>query len=85
MIEGKKLGRILNLFIDEHRNKKDLHVCICFRNIFYGKNLCVIQRVPKENKLLKAVSSKINALALWMIKQNQNDRKNEDQITTLRF
>ena len=65
-----------------------------FRHFFYDFNPCVIKRVPKKKKSLefqkeifKAMSSKIEALAqdIWMIKHDQNDRRNEDEFTTLRF
>ena len=40
-----------------------------------------------QEKIFKAMSSKIEALAhdIWMIKHDQNDRRNEDEFTTLRF
>ena len=65
-----------------------------FRHFFYDFNPCVIKRVriPKDKKLkeekkIQAISSKLNALAydLWIFQQNQNNQRNEDQFTTLRF
>ena len=65
-----------------------------FRNFFYDFNPCVVKRVriPKDEKLkeekkIRAISSKLNELAhdLWIIRQNQNNQRNENQFTTLRF
>ena len=65
-----------------------------FRHFFYDFNPCVIKRIriPKDEKLkeekkIQAISSKLNALAhdLWIFQQNQNNPRNEDQFTTLRF